>query len=637
MNTPTRAMLWLVVLQLFGSHLIFRAHSQSHVATVSSQETMVQEIRQAFTEQETVSLIVENGTLSGAKKNEFTSSEFVETLKFLGSSKVQPFKHIPYAVVEVDKSTFEAIISSPLVSSIQENRIDAPQLVESAEVTGAAKAWSMGSTGAGQALVVIDTGVDGGHPFLNNSVVAEACFSTTYVPSSASYSSQSLCPNGRDEDRGTGAAINCDPGIAGCDHGTRVAGILAGEDETMSGIAPDADIIAIQVFSRFEGYCGSKPCARSWASDQIAALEHVYDMRNDYKIAAVNLSLGGGHYTSPEGCDSVNPASKAIINKLREAGIAVIAASGNGGHADGMVAPACMSNVISVGSTSKSDDISSFSSSASFLDLLAPGQNITTSMPGGGFRAGSGTSFAAPHVAGAFAILRSRNPNASVDEILATLLTTGEPLTDNRNQAIVSRIQIDAAVESVTLPVELSFFHAEAREDGTVELQWETSSEQNNAGFEIEHAVGETYEVIGYREGNGTTVTPQFYSFLVYDLPPGQHRFRLRQIDFDGAFRYSDEVTIEIGLFGTHYLGHAYPNPFNPLTNFTLTVSRDQFVSIEVFNLLGERVAQLYEGEIFASEARTFTFEAYEWPSGMYLIQATGESFRASRTVTLLK
>ena len=150
-----------------------------------------------------------------------------------------------------------------------------------------------------------------------------------------------------------------------------------------------------------------------------------------------------------------------------------------------------------------------FPVSASFLDLLAPGQNITTSTPGGGFRAGSGTSFAAPHVAGAFAILRSRNPNASVDEILATLLTTGEPLQDDRNQATISRIQIDAAVESVTLPVELSYFHVETQGDGTVELQWETISEQNNAGFEIERATGDTYEVIGYREGNGTTDIPK--------------------------------------------------------------------------------------------------------------------------------
>ena len=637
MNTPTRAVLWLVLLQLFGSPILYSAHSQSLSSPASVQEMVKQEIRQSFQQQETVSLIVENGRLAGSKTSIEEANTFKYRLTLMGAQQVRTYTHIPFALVEVDRSAFERMVSSSDIGNIQVNSIDEPQLVESTALTGATNAWSMGGTGAGQTLVVIDTGVDREHPFLNGAVVDEACFSTTFVPSGGTYSSQTLCPNGRDEDQGTGTALNCDASIAGCDHGTRVAGILAGEDESMSGVAPKAEIMAIQVFSRFEGYCGSKPCARSWASDQIAALEYVYDQRDRYNIAAVNLSLGGGHYTTPEGCDSVNPASKAIIEKLREVGIAVIAASGNGGHADGLVSPACMSNVISVGSTSKADAISSFSSSASFLDLLAPGQNITTSTPGGGFRAGSGTSFAAPHVAGAFAILRSRNPNASVDEILATLLTTGEPLQDDRNQATISRIQIDAAVESVTLPVELSYFHVETQGDGTVELQWETISEQNNAGFEIERATGDTYEVIGYREGNGTTDIPQTYRFLIVDVPPGQHRFRLRQIDFDGAFRYSDEVEVEIGLYGTHHMGPAYPNPFNPLTNFTLTVARDQRVVVEVYNLLGERLDQLFDGNLYAGEARTFRFEARNWPSGMYLIRATGESFSDARTVTLLK
>ncbi|MEZ4703536.1 MAG: S8 family serine peptidase [Rhodothermales bacterium] len=303
-----------------------------------------------------------------------------------GAREVRAFRHLPVMAVEVDAQAIEALRASPHVASIQEDALYAPLLDQSVPMIGADRAWEMGGSGAGEIVAVIDTGVDASHPFLAGKVVAEACFSTSYESAASDFVSVSLCGDGTDEQIGEGAAANCDPSIAGCDHGTRVAGIVAGRGDYFSGVARDAELLAIQVFSRFDNYCGADPCVRSWVSDQIAALEYVYDLSDTERIAAVNLSLGGGHYTSEESCDELNPAMKSAIDLLWQKGIAVVAASGNSGMSDGLVAPACVSTSVSVGATSLGDAVALFSSSAPFLDLLAPGESITSSVPGGGLR-----------------------------------------------------------------------------------------------------------------------------------------------------------------------------------------------------------------------------------------------------------
>jgi subtilisin family serine protease len=104
--------------------------------------------------------------------------------------------------------------------------------------------------------------------------------------------------------------------------------------------------------------------------------------------------------------------------------------------------PACISSAISVGSTTKQNAISGFSNSASFLSLLAPGSAIISSVPGGGYGTFSGTSMAAPHVAGAWAVLKSAKPSATVSQVLTALQNSGVPITDGRNGVVKSLIQI---------------------------------------------------------------------------------------------------------------------------------------------------------------------------------------------------
>jgi hypothetical protein len=160
------------------------------------------------------------------------------------------------------------------------------------------------------------------------------------------------------------------------------------------------------------------------------------------------MSLGGGRFTDQASCDDSNGSRKAIIDSLRSAGIATVIASGNDGYADAIGSPACISSAVSVASTTKSDEVSSFSNTASFLNLLAPGSAINSSIPGGGFASFNGTSMAAPHVTGTWALLKQRKPWASVGEILSTLQNTGVRVTDPLSNLTFPRIGVDQAISS---------------------------------------------------------------------------------------------------------------------------------------------------------------------------------------------
>ena len=199
-----------------------------------------------------------------------------------------------------------------------------------------------------------------------------------------------------------------------------------------------------------------------------------------------------------------------------------------------------------------------------------------------------------------------------------------------------------ASLLGTLLPVELTRFEAVA--DGlAVVLSWDTASETNNAGFEmhskrsLENSEEADWQVVGFVEGQGTTLEPQSYTFRIEDLLPGRHVFRFKQIDFDGAFEYSPEVEVALELVEAFYLSAVYPNPFNPLAQFTLMVRQEQSVRVAVYDIQGRRVALLHEGSIAAGTHHRFVFQGAALPSGLYLIRAEGQTFSAVRSVVLLK
>jgi hypothetical protein len=396
------------------------------------------------------------GRLSAAQaqlqRNGIASAQtsLLNRLAGLNVTELARFRNIPFQLFEADSLALKEMALLPQVVSIEEDVAEPPAMASSNPLIGSPSAWADGWDGAGQAVAVLDTGVDKTHPWFAtfNKVVSEACYSTS-GPSSSSF-----CPGGASSSTDPGSALNCPEEVNGCDHGTHVAGTVAGNDGAGPdfGVARGADIIAMQVFSRFDanGDCsGNAPCALAFVSDQVKALDRVFELRDTLDIAAVNMSLGGASYSDQSACDAAGGARKTAIDQLRTAGIAVIAASGNSGNEGAIDIPACLSSSVSVAASTDADALSGFSNVASFLDLLAPGSDINSALPGGGTDLKDGTSMAAPHVAGAWAVMRQKGPAASVDAILELMAGTGTSIDDlrvNGSATDMRRINLDLAL-----------------------------------------------------------------------------------------------------------------------------------------------------------------------------------------------
>jgi subtilisin family serine protease len=368
---------------------------------------------------------LQRGQIDGAREG---------LLRALAGTKhrvVNTFETIPSVALELDADALAALEKSGLAASIEPDELSDPTLAQSTPLVESTEANSLGRDGSGQTIAVLDTGVDKAHGFLAGKVVSEACFSA------------GDCPGGASNSTATGSGVPCTYASDDCEHGTHVAGIAAGRGTSFSGVAPGANLIAINVFSRFDSGCGSRPapCARSFVSDQIKGLERVFALRSSLRIAAANMSLGGGLNSGNCDGDSRKPA----IDNLRSAGIATVISSGNEGSNTSVGAPACISSAITVGSTTKTDVVASSSNSSTLVELLAPGVNINSSVPGGGFEFKSGTSMAAPHVAGAWAALKQVSPTASVSTLLGHLQATGKPITDPDNGITKPRIRVLSA------------------------------------------------------------------------------------------------------------------------------------------------------------------------------------------------
>ena len=338
-------------------------------------------------------------------------------------TNVKTYQSTPQLALTVSSpAALAALSQAPEVARIQLDRLYTPALQESVPLIRADRAHALFYTGNGQVVAVLDTGIAKNHPDLAGKVVAEACFSTT----NASQGASSLCPGGQ-ATTATNSGLNCAANISGCFHGTHVAGIVA-------GVAPQADLIAVQVFSNFGGSLGA------FSSDINLALERVLALKQQgLPVASVNMSLGGGRFTSA--CD--NDVRRPVIELLAAQGVATVIAAGNSSNRDAMSAPACISAAISVAASTDNDAIASFSNISSLTTLYAPGVDILSAVPETGRGSANGTSMAAPHVAGAVAIFRQAKPSATVAEIRNLLVTTGPTITDNRSGGSITKRRLD--------------------------------------------------------------------------------------------------------------------------------------------------------------------------------------------------
>lgn len=408
--------------------------------------------------QETTTVIVtlsdpHSATLDAvAERAELADPATFDSMTSEDSGQVERvFEHLGAFVASVDETQLEALRRDPGVQAIELEELAAPALSSSIPLIGADQLHAIGVDGGVDpadppvAVAVMDTGVDGDHPAFGARVANGACFAR----GADGQTGAGDCPNLQSADVGIGAGSPCTFGPS-CGHGTHVAGIVASGDEIHRGVAPNVDIVPIQVFSDF----GGTPL--SWKSDQLAGLDWLIgEIEDGANIAAVNMSLGGGRYTSQSQCDAANPARDQAFRRLAELGVAVIASAGNNGWTDALSAPACVSSALSVGATSLGDAVACYSNSSSDLDFWAPGGAPCTGVPGGivapspgdGFVALSGTSMASPHVAGATALLRQCLVAPDLDAVVDALRYTGVRV--DRGAVSAPRIDVLAAAASL--------------------------------------------------------------------------------------------------------------------------------------------------------------------------------------------
>lgn len=196
------------------------------------------------------------------------------------------------------------------------------------------------------------------------------------------------------------------------------------------------------------------------------------------------------------------------------------------------------------------------------------------------------------------------------------------------------------------VPIVLSQFNATQTDGGGVLISWATASETENFGFYLQrkHADDAAFTDIpgAFIAGHGTTIQPQTYAFTDMPGTSGAWWYRLKQVDLDGSFRFSDPVRVEAvtSVAGTvpaaTFLAQNYPNPFNPSTTISFGVAERGAVILRVFNLLGQEVALLHRGEMDAG-LHSITFDAHALPSGTYWYSLQAGAYHATKQLVLVR
>jgi subtilisin family serine protease len=329
---------------------------------------------------------------------------------------------------------------------VQRVDLDMPGTLSMAESTNLIRARDVqatGVTGKGVVVAVLDSGIDSDHPDLQDDVILQQCFCSTTEGAGC-------CPGGKTEASGPGAAED------ELGHGTHVSGIITSSGAAAPlGVAPEADLVVIRILDKTGAVVSS--------TSLMKALDWL--ISNQPAVKVVNVSMVIGAFSGS--CDSATSVTAGLaqaVNTLRLRGTVTVASAGNGGSKTTIGAPACLSQAVGVGAvydgnvgtisfgctdgSTAADKIACFSNSSTALDFLAPGAAVTSSGLGGGVAGFGGTSQAAPHVAGAFALLIQVKPTANVTELINALKTSGRPVVDS-NGVSVPRIDVSAAVAAI--------------------------------------------------------------------------------------------------------------------------------------------------------------------------------------------
>lgn len=337
---------------------------------------------------------------------------------------IKDYSHLPMMFIRLKTNNSLSILAkNPSVVRLYQNQQRKLFLEESLLLINQPQVASIGLSGKGTTVAILDTGADYTLP----------AFGSCSAPNSPPETCKVIHAQDFAFDDGQLDAHG---------HGTNVAGIVV-------GVAPDTRLAVLDVF---DGQL-------AWDVDIISAINWCIANKSNLNIVAMNLSFGSGGYTSPCHSDSLSTP----ITEARSAGILSSIASGNDGFKNKISSPACIPSAISVGAvydgnvgiknwsvcvdfTTFADKVACFSNSASFLSILAPGSVINAAG-----RSMSGTSQAAPHISGAIAVLRGEGvfPFDTLDKTISRMTDTGMPVFDRRNGFTKPRIDLLSAIEAI--------------------------------------------------------------------------------------------------------------------------------------------------------------------------------------------
>lgn len=186
------------------------------------------------------------------------------------------------------------------------------------------------------------------------------------------------------------------------------------------------------------------------------------------------------------------------------------------------------------------------------------------------------------------------------------------------------------------IPVELISFNAVVL-GNMVKLNWSTATETNNSGFEIQRKQdNEDFMTIAFVNGNGTTTNKTVYKYVDNSLTQGNYSYRLKQIDFNGQFEYSEVINVSVGSLDKYELDQNYPNPFNPSTTIGYILKDKSNVNVSVYNSLGEKIAVLVN-EFQEQGYHQINFDATGLPSGIYYYMINTGNFSQTKKMLLMK
>ena len=335
-----------------------------------------------------------------------------------------------HSVIVSSQAELDSLLNDPDIKSIGFDVPVSANLDRSVPEIGTHFLSVFGGDGTGISVAVLDTGIESNHPNLASSLVHEECFlSIEGAPNGTG-----LCPNASNRQSGIGAAED------NIGHGTHVAGIIASDGVVGSvGIAPASSIVSYKVLEGDPTIGGV-----GLMSDVLAALEHIA-ANPSLGIDVINMSLSSFDVFTENDCHLSNPIFEAMFNviqTLKSNGVIVLGSAGNDGVA-GAGAPACFSNVVSVGATNLGNELSlaSYSNRGLLVDLVAPGGPIYSSDLDGQAASKQGTSMAVAHVTGLVALLKQRgtltNAQSALDYFAASPLLISDPSSNAQIPKII--------------------------------------------------------------------------------------------------------------------------------------------------------------------------------------------------------